>query len=92
MGASLVTGYVAGRCISAVKSEHAGTPSVSSHNEVKASEQSGDDSESGASSEAGDGDLAQVKSSLEEECKLVCVQHPHAPHASLLAHRLKAYV
>lgn len=73
VGASLATGYVAGRCISAVN-EPAGTPSISSRDEAKTVEPAGDDSESDASSEAGDGDLAQVKPSLEEECKLVGVQ------------------
>ena len=75
VGVSLATGYLAGRCIPAVN-EHAGKPSASSRNETKAAELDGDDLESDASSEAGDGDLAQVKPSLEEECKLVGVQRP----------------
>ena len=76
VGASIATGYFAGRYISAVKG-HAGTPSVSSHGGVKATEPDGDGSESDASSEAGDGDLTQVKPCLEEECKLVgFIQHP----------------
>ena len=61
-----MTGYFAGRYISAVK-EEAGAPSVTSpHNE-----EDEDGSESDGGSEAGDGDLALVKPSLEEECKLV---------------------
>jgi len=69
---------VAGRCISAVKGQASGPSSVPSRDEAKVSEPDGDDSESDASSEAGDGDLAQVESSLEEECKLVGIP----PHVS----------
>ena len=87
VGASLTTGYFAGRYLSSVK-EHGGrTPSAASHNRAKATEPDGDDTESEGSSEAGDGDLAQVKPSLEEECKLVgCVQH-----SRLRRRRLNAY-
>jgi hypothetical protein len=76
---SLATGYVAGRCVSAIESERASTPPVSFRDEAKTSGPDEDDSESDAPSEAGDGDLGQVKPSLEEECKLVCAQGPHAP-------------
>lgn len=58
-----------GRYISAAD-EHAG---ASPRNETKTTEPDGDDSKSDTSSEAGDGDLTQVKPSLEEECKLVGV-------------------
>ena len=77
------SGYFAGRYISSVK-EHVGRPSVSSRNEAKATEPDGGESESDGSSEAGDGDLAQVKPSLEEECKLVGFIQRSAPRSRRL--------
>jgi hypothetical protein len=74
VGASLATGYFAGWYISSVK-EHGGKSSITPRYEVKATEPDGDDSESETPSEAGDGDLAQVKPSLEEEYKLVGFIH-----------------
>ncbi|KAF9785969.1 PTH2-domain-containing protein [Thelephora terrestris] len=73
VGVSLATGYFAGRYVSAAKEHTRGTSPVAPIDEAKAIEQDGDNSESDASSEAGDGDLARVQSSLEEECKLVLV-------------------
>lgn len=77
IGVSLATGYFAGRYISAVK-ERTGTSAIASLNEATATEPDGGNSESDASSDAGDGVLAQVQPSLEEECKLVSfIQHPN---------------
>jgi hypothetical protein len=72
-GVSLATGYFAGHYISAVQGP------IPSRDEAKPTEPEGDNSESDASSETGDGDLAQVNPSLDEECKLVGFQHPRFP-------------
>lgn len=74
-GVSLATGYFAGHYISVVQGR-AVTPS---HDEAKPTEPEGDNSESDASSETGDGDLAHVNPSLDEECKLVGFRHPGCP-------------